>query len=166
MYFIVFNTYDDVFTANEFPSSFESLVKKILRLLFHVVAHMYHSHFKEIVLLNLHAHLNSVFVHLILFNERFHLIEDKETEILQDLATALRVHADEPSGGNSSGGANASSTSKENNNFLSAEGESVNKSVSSSDDSRDVSSAPTRLEQTTQQPQDEGGGGGSAVASG
>ncbi|CAB3370052.1 MOB kinase activator-like 2 isoform X2 [Cloeon dipterum] len=82
--------------ANEFPSSFESLVKKILRLLFHVVAHMYHSHFKEIMLLKLHSELNSVFTHIILFNERFHLIEDKETEILQDLATALRVHSEPP----------------------------------------------------------------------
>ncbi|XP_059486419.1 MOB kinase activator-like 2 isoform X2 [Neocloeon triangulifer] len=82
--------------ANEFPSSFESLVKKILRLLFHVVAHMYHSHFKEIMLLKLHSELNSVFTHIILFNERFHLIEEKETEILQDLATALRVHSEPP----------------------------------------------------------------------
>lgn len=164
------------FTANEFPSSFESLVKKIVRLLFHVVAHMYHSHFKEIVLLNLHAHLNSVFVHLILFNERFHLIDEKETEILQDLAAALRIHADaeaDPASGGSSSGTTATSTSKENNNFLSAEGESVGKSVSdpetassSHSSSRDVSSTPTRMEHSTQQPQGEGGGGGSAVASG
>jgi hypothetical protein len=121
---------------------------------------MYHSHFKEIVLLNLHAHLNSVFVHMMLFNERFHLIDDKETEILQDLATALRVHADEPASG--------SSTSKENNNFLSQEGESVNKSVTDeSNSSRDVSNnTPSRLEQTTQHPQDEGGAGGRTVASG
>ncbi|XP_067012650.1 MOB kinase activator-like 2 isoform X2 [Anabrus simplex] len=80
--------------ANEFPSSFESIVRKILRLLFHVLAHLYHCHFREVVLLNLHAHLNCVFAHLTLFNHRFQLIESKETDILQDLEVALRVHSD------------------------------------------------------------------------
>ncbi|KAK7874225.1 hypothetical protein R5R35_006267 [Gryllus longicercus] len=80
--------------ANEFPSSFESIVRKILRLLFHVLAHLYHCHFREVVLLNLHAHLNCVFAHLTLFNHRFQLIEPKETDILHDLEVALRVHAD------------------------------------------------------------------------
>lgn len=82
------------YLANEFPSSFESIVCKILRLLFHVLAHLYHCHFREVVLLNLHAHLNCVFAHLTLFNHRFQLIELKETEILQDLVLALKVHSD------------------------------------------------------------------------
>ncbi|KAF4526163.1 hypothetical protein B566_EDAN008199 [Ephemera danica] len=165
--------------ANEFPSSFESLVKKILRLLFHVVAHMYHSHFKEIVLLNLHAHLNSVFAHLILFNERFRLIEDKETEILQDLVTALRVHAgsEQDSSAAVAAATASSSTSKENNNFLSAESDksavSEENSACSSSSSRDVNSTPTRLQQQQQeqhvvaQSSSQGdGGGASAVVSG
>ena len=80
------------FTENDFPVSFESIVKKIQRLLFHVLAHLYHSHFREVVLLNLHAHLNCIFAHFILFNDRFRLIEDKETEILHDLVVALRLH--------------------------------------------------------------------------
>lgn len=74
--------------------SFESIVKKIQRLLFHVLAHLYHSHFREVVLLNLHAHLNCIFAHFILFNDRFRLIEEKETEILHDLVVALRLHPD------------------------------------------------------------------------
>ncbi|KAK8401330.1 hypothetical protein O3P69_002827 [Scylla paramamosain] len=77
---------------NDFPVSFESIVKKIQRLLFHVLAHLYHSHFREVVLLNLHAHLNCIFAHFILFNDRFRLIEEKETEILHDLVVALRLH--------------------------------------------------------------------------
>jgi len=77
--------------ANEFPSSFESIVRKILRLLFHVLAHLYHCHFREVVLLNLHAHLNCVFAHLTLFNARFELIEPRETEILNDLVIALKI---------------------------------------------------------------------------
>lgn len=76
---------------NDFPTSFESIVKKIHRLLFHVLAHLYHSHFREMVLLNLHAHLNCIFAHFILFNQRFILIDDKETEILHDLVVALKL---------------------------------------------------------------------------
>ncbi|KAF6200070.1 hypothetical protein GE061_006370 [Apolygus lucorum] len=77
--------------ANEFPSSFESIVRKILRLLFHVMAHVYHCHFREVVLLNLHAHLNCLFAHIILFNARFQLIDSHETEILSDLVSALKL---------------------------------------------------------------------------
>lgn len=82
---------------NDFPVSFESIVKKIHRLLFHVLAHLYHTHFREMVLLNLHAHLNCIFAHFILFNERFRLIEDKETEVLRDLVVALKLHPESES---------------------------------------------------------------------
>lgn len=67
-------------------------MKKIHRLLFHVVAHLYHAHFREVVLLSLHAHLNCVFAHFVLFNEKFRLVDDKETEILHDLVLALKIH--------------------------------------------------------------------------
>lgn len=64
-----------------------------MRLLYHVIAHIYHSHFKEIVLLNLHPHLNCIFAHLVLFNERFNkLIDEKELEVLHDLAIALKLY--------------------------------------------------------------------------
>ncbi|XP_065217845.1 MOB kinase activator-like 2 [Planococcus citri] len=76
---------------HEFPSSFETIVRKILRLLFHVLAHLYHSHFREMVMLNLHSHLNSVFTHLILLNDCYHLIDDRELEILYDLVQALKI---------------------------------------------------------------------------
>ena len=53
----------------------------MVRLLFHVLAHVYHSHFKEIVLLQLHAHLNALFAHFVGFSVRFSLLEDKELEV-------------------------------------------------------------------------------------
>ena len=34
--------------GNEFPANFESVLKKVQKLLFHVVAHIYHSHFREV----------------------------------------------------------------------------------------------------------------------
>lgn len=39
--------------------------------------------------MGLHAHLNCVFAHLTLLNQRFNLIDPKETEILGDLEAAL-----------------------------------------------------------------------------
>jgi len=80
-----------IVTANDFPVGFEVVARKILRLLFHVIAHLYHSHFQELVLLNLHSHLNCVFAHLSVVNHRYQLIEPRETEILQDLVVALKI---------------------------------------------------------------------------
>nr|CAG4648264.1 EOG090X0E0F [Moina brachiata] len=77
--------------AHEFPGTYEQTLRKIQRLLFHVVAHLYHRHFRELLLLGLHGHLHALFAHLMLFNRRFRLIDDKETEVLSDLVTALRL---------------------------------------------------------------------------
>lgn len=55
------------------------------------MAHLYHMHFREVVLLNLHAHLNCLFAHLILFDERFSLIDPSETIVLADLVQALKI---------------------------------------------------------------------------
>merc|ERR1712025_515103 len=83
--------------GNEFPNQFDQVLRKVQKLLFHVVAHLYHSHFREIVLLGLHAHLNSIFAHLIEFNFFYHIIEEKEIEVLQDLVHALRLAPDKSS---------------------------------------------------------------------
>jgi len=77
--------------GNEFPPNFDTVIKKIHRLLFHVIAHIYHSHFREVVLLGLHAHLNSLFAHIIEFNQQYRTIEDREIEVLQDLIHALKL---------------------------------------------------------------------------
>jgi hypothetical protein len=53
----------------------------MFRLLFHVIAHVYHAHFREIVLLQLHAHLNALFAHFVGFSYTFSLIEEKELEV-------------------------------------------------------------------------------------
>merc|ERR1712029_339485 len=66
-------------------------IRKMIRLLFHVLAHVYHSHFKEIVLLQLHAHLNALFAHFVGFSVRFNLLEDKELEVMADLVDALKI---------------------------------------------------------------------------
>uniref|UniRef100_F6VTF8 MOB kinase activator 2 n=1 Tax=Equus caballus TaxID=9796 RepID=F6VTF8_HORSE len=81
-------TDEDVFPTKygrEFPSSFESLVKKICKYLFHVLAHIYSSHFKETLALELHGHLNTLYVHFILFAREFNLLDPKETAVMDDL---------------------------------------------------------------------------------
>jgi hypothetical protein len=50
-----------------FPLYFDSLVRKMVRLLFHAVAHLYAAHYCQIVELQLHPHLNSLFLHFISF---------------------------------------------------------------------------------------------------
>lgn len=95
--------------ANEFPSSFESIARKILRLLFHVIAHLYAAHFREVALLGLHAHLNLTFAHLTALHRRFNLIEPKETEVLRDLEIALRL-TDDPTVPTTGASSSSSST--------------------------------------------------------
>lgn len=50
-----------------FPSNFQDVVKTILKRLFRVYAHIYHSHFQKIVSLNEERHLNTCFKHFVLF---------------------------------------------------------------------------------------------------
>ena len=91
MFTFLFIYFVSFLPAHEFPATYETVLRKIQRLLFHVVAHLYHRHFRELLLLGLHSHLHGLFAHLILFNSRFRLIDDKETEILNDLVIALRL---------------------------------------------------------------------------
>ncbi|XP_061077615.1 MOB kinase activator 2-like isoform X2 [Conger conger] len=85
-------TDEDIFPTKygkEFPNSFESLVKKICRYLFHVLAHIYWAHFKETVALDLQGHLNTLYTHFIVFVREFNLVDPKETAIMDDLSEAL-----------------------------------------------------------------------------
>lgn len=65
------------------------IVKRIHRYLFHVLAHIYHAHYNEVHILGLHGHLNTLFAHFMVFNVRYDLLEEKETDVLQDLIKAL-----------------------------------------------------------------------------
>uniref|UniRef100_A0A3Q4HBE0 MOB kinase activator 2a n=1 Tax=Neolamprologus brichardi TaxID=32507 RepID=A0A3Q4HBE0_NEOBR len=82
--------------GKEFPNSFESLVKKICRYLFHVLAHLYWAHFKETVALELQGHLNTLYAHFIVFVREFNLVDPKETCIMDDLSEILCTPAPLP----------------------------------------------------------------------
>lgn len=75
--------------GKEFPNTFDSLVKKICRYLFHVLAHIFWSHYKETVAMELHGHLNTLYTHFIVFIREFNLMDPKETSIMDDLTEAL-----------------------------------------------------------------------------
>lgn len=70
-------------------------MRRVVRLLFHVVAHLYAAHFRQLAMLRLHAHLHLTFAHLTALDRRFALLDAKETEVLRDLEAALRL-ADPP----------------------------------------------------------------------
>ncbi|XP_045871346.1 MOB kinase activator 2 isoform X3 [Meles meles] len=112
-------TDEDVFPTKygrEFPSSFEALVKKICKYLFHVLAHIYWSHFKETLALELHGHLNTLYAHFILFAREFNLLDPKDTAVMDDLTEVLCSGGGRGGGGGagaSGGGAGAQNHGKE-----------------------------------------------------
>ena len=85
-----------LFAGIEFPSSFESVVKKIQKYLFHVLAHVYHVHYKELLILGINGHMNSLFTHFMVFNLKFDLLEEKEYEVLNELLKALMKQLPDP----------------------------------------------------------------------
>ncbi|KAH6828537.1 Mob1/phocein family protein [Perilla frutescens var. hirtella] len=72
-----------------FPPNFQDVVKTILKRLFRVYAHMYHSHFQKIVGLKEEAHLNTCFKHFVLFTSEFGLIEKVELAALDDIVESI-----------------------------------------------------------------------------
>lgn len=68
-----------------FSKDFIQRIRKIYQRLFRIYAHIYLTHFPQIVQLGAEAHLNTCFKHFIYFVEEFHLIDALELE-------PLRVH--------------------------------------------------------------------------
>ncbi|KZV18986.1 MOB kinase activator-like 1 [Dorcoceras hygrometricum] len=68
-----------------FPPNFQDVVKTILKRLFRVYGHIYHSHFQKILGLEEAAHLNTCFKHFVLFNTEFGLIAKEELEPLSEI---------------------------------------------------------------------------------
>lgn len=82
--------------GNSFPPDLESIVKRIHKYLFHVLAHIYHAHYKLLRQLGLHAHLNTLFTHFMVFTSKFDLIQDKESDILLLLFSLLLKNLADP----------------------------------------------------------------------
>ncbi|GFP87237.1 mob kinase activator-like 1, partial [Phtheirospermum japonicum] len=72
-----------------FPPNFQDVVRTILRRLFRVYAHIYHSHFQKIMSLKEEPHLNTCFKHFVLFTCEFGLIDKSELAALQDIVDSI-----------------------------------------------------------------------------
>jgi hypothetical protein len=85
--------------GHPFPANFEQLVKRIHKHLFQVMAHMYHSHYKELVALKLNSYANSIYFHLYLFSRMFSLVDEKDLEIMDALNKQLvATYVNSPNG--------------------------------------------------------------------
>ena len=77
------------FPGISFPDNFDQIAKTIMRRLFRVYAHVYHSHFEAVVQLTAEAHLNTSLKLFIYFVREFDLIEKNELLPLQELIEKL-----------------------------------------------------------------------------
>mmetsp|Transcript_9360 Transcript_9360/g.34332 ORF Transcript_9360/g.34332 Transcript_9360/m.34332 type:complete len:221 (-) Transcript_9360:633-1295(-) len=72
-----------------FPDNFVDIVRQVMKRLFRVYAHMYHSHFQTICSLGEEAHLNTCFKHFIYFIQWFKLVDERELAPLKDLIDSI-----------------------------------------------------------------------------
>jgi len=72
-----------------FPTNFLSVVKRIFRMLFHILVHMFQSHYEHLTDLQLLSVLNTVFIHFMYFQTEHNLLESKEVHPLEDLIKSL-----------------------------------------------------------------------------
>jgi MOB kinase activator 1 len=75
--------------GGRFPKDFLMVVKNILKRLFRVYAHMYHSHFRSILALGMESHLNMSFRHMVLFIKEFDLVDDRDLAPMSELINRL-----------------------------------------------------------------------------
>ncbi|GAB5358945.1 hypothetical protein AAMO2058_000502500 [Amorphochlora amoebiformis] len=62
----------------QFPKNFIEIVRNIYKRMFRVYAHIYNSHFEEIITMGAEAHLNTCFKHFLFFVVEFKLVKDKD----------------------------------------------------------------------------------------
>jgi len=68
-----------------FPKGFMGVAKTIHKRLFRVYAHIYHTHFDKVLMLEAEAHLNTSFKHFTFFITEFAMIQDRELAPMLDL---------------------------------------------------------------------------------
>ncbi|XP_048862209.1 MOB kinase activator 2-like [Brienomyrus brachyistius] len=76
-------------TGTPFPNGYTFMVQKVFLFLFRTLAHLYWVHFRDVVRLDMHPHLNTLLIHLVTFSREFGLLEPAETAPLDDLISAL-----------------------------------------------------------------------------
>lgn len=72
-----------------FPTNLQTIVKKIFRLMFHIIVHIYQSHYEHIAEMKQLSALNTLFIHFMYFQTEHGLLESKELQPLEDLIKSL-----------------------------------------------------------------------------
>ncbi|TRM64095.1 Mob1/phocein [Schizophyllum amplum] len=67
-------------SGHDFPPSFPATVKHVYRQLLRVFAHIYHSHYAQILHLRSEPHFNSLFAHFLAFGREYELLEMKDVK--------------------------------------------------------------------------------------
>ncbi|KAJ1670601.1 Maintenance of ploidy protein mob2 [Coemansia sp. RSA 1836] len=71
--------------GSDFPKDIRATLCVIYRHLFRVLAHIYWSHYVELLNLKIEGHVNSVFAHFISFAKEFDLLDRKDMAPMSDL---------------------------------------------------------------------------------
>jgi MOB kinase activator 1 len=64
--------------GQEFPPNFPTTAKQIYRQLLRVFAHIYHSHFPQLLHLQAEGHFNSLFAHFLAFGRQYDLVDVRD----------------------------------------------------------------------------------------
>ncbi|KAL7668937.1 hypothetical protein ACOME3_009618 [Neoechinorhynchus agilis] len=75
-------------------NTLDQVLRKMTRLLFQILCHLYDKHFEQMTAWKIWPHLNSVFLHLVTFGIHFKFMDaSKDTEVLGGLYwTLLQAH--------------------------------------------------------------------------
>lgn len=67
-------------SGREFPQNLPSTVKHVYRQLLRVFAHLYYSHYTQILHLRSEPHFNSLFAHFLAFGKEYQLLDMKDIQ--------------------------------------------------------------------------------------
>ncbi|CAF4949633.1 unnamed protein product [Rotaria sp. Silwood1] len=77
---------------HKFPSTFSIIIRKMVRLLFHCLSHIYAVHYHQLIQYELHPHLNSLFLHFISFLIKSDII-NSDCSTVNTNSNSLRISA-------------------------------------------------------------------------
>eukprot|EP01129_Flabellula_baltica_P004953 TRINITY_DN1761_c0_g1_i1.p1 TRINITY_DN1761_c0_g1~~TRINITY_DN1761_c0_g1_i1.p1 ORF type:complete len:208 (-),score=35.70 TRINITY_DN1761_c0_g1_i1:17-640(-) len=75
----------------DYKKNFRQVIEQIFKRLFHIYAHIYHSHLNEIQDLGVDAHLNTSFKHFISLSKLYILIPENEYDPLLPLILTFNI---------------------------------------------------------------------------
>ena len=75
----------------QYNANFKNTISVIVKRLFRVYAHIYCSHWSDVINLQAEAHVNTCFKHFVLFSQEFKLIASKELVPLKNVIDQINL---------------------------------------------------------------------------